>query len=888
MIGQKVYATGKLPNRIILLGEGPGQNEAAQGRVFCGISGADLDWVFLKRAARLRREDVYVTYVVKWRTDEEDSDPTPEDIARDEPELLMEIELCGPEIIVAIGKVAAQWLMQTMDIDMEKVTGVPMVCPRYPDKTLLVTYHPAAALRLPERYYHTTYWCFEQLGRLVRGEIGCHPPPMEVHYGEGAGPDSLPGELTLAVDTEGSVSDPWGLSASGAEGRAVVLRRHAARTEALRSRRIVGHNIIHDVNVLDALDAPIDLDKSEDTMLAAYLLPYLPRRLKALSFKLLGVQQDEYEDIIAPAEEAICKDYLQKVLTSNACVHCGGSGQTTRPYKRNPNKFKQEKCSECAGDCTAWPKPESRLVLDGNSAGRTYTPRSIGRSVRALLERGIRFREGWQNTDEAVRAVVEGQLGGIREATLDGVDRERAIHYSAADADLTLRVWHKLEPVLKQNGLWNVYQIDKGIIPIINRMQKNGILINRDHFSKLHTQFVGEKDRIKENLNALAAIYGWSEPLNPGSPTQIAKLIYTAMGIKPIRGNTSTDEKALETLKIKYKHNSTLSQAVDLITDYRELDKMDGTYAVPLPAAADKFDRIHTRFLMHVVASGRLSSRDPNLQNIPTRTERGRSIRAGFIAKPGCKLVSIDLDQIELRVAAHLSQDANLIDVFVGAETCPVYLQTGKCHCHDIHTRTAALIYKKQTWEITTQERLLAKTMNFLILYGGGAGKLQSELALLGIVVTRDECVQYINDWFDAYPGIRDYIEACHTQAQSLGYVTDLFGRRRYVQGVWSCMDRVREESLKWAVNSPDQGTAAGILKLWMRRIWDNVLPPYWEKGIYCEPLLTVHDEVILEAEESICDEVIAKCVEQAALSFEMLVPIRAKGAAAYNWSELK
>lgn len=906
MIGQKVYGSGPVPAKILLCGEGPGRNEAIQGVPFVGASGADLDYVFLRRAAGLDRKDIYVTNVVKWRTDDEDSDPTPADIARDEPELYTELLYCRPEIIVAVGKIAASWFLNE-PVDMERESGVPQkiyVCHECTHRgrtdcldhhatqyTLLVTYHPAAGLHQTERYYHLIFWCFEQLGRLVRGEIACHAHQGEVHYSEGRGPDDLPDGPMLAVDTEGSVAEPWGLSAAGEPGRAVVLRGGAAAGAAL-DRPVVGHNMLHDIGVLEALGSPVNMDKIEDTMLAAYLLPYYPRKLKALSYKLLGVVQDEYEDIIAPAEEEVCRRYFQKVL-DNKCPECAGAGEVLVPYKRNANKFKRAKCPICAGDCTAWPLPEPRQVFNADSSVRLYHPRSIGRAVRAIRERGTRLREGWENIDETVRAAAVSQLGDIREATLDDVELSRAVHYSAADADCTLQIWNRLKPELEQKGLWNVYQIDKSIIPIIDRMHKNGILINRKHFSALHTEFEREKEKVRGSIVGVATIYRWAAGegvlnINPASPLQIANLLYDTLKLKPIRGERGTDEKTLEMLKLRYPDYEAAIAVIDSINEYRELDKMDGTYIVPLPLKADQNDRVHTRFLLHVTASGRIASRDPNLQNVPTRSERGRRIRQGFIAKPGCKLVSIDLDQIELRVAAHLSMDPNLIDVFVGAETCSVYLAAGKCHCHDIHTRTAALIYGKPTQDVTTQERVLAKTMNFLILYGGGAGRLHSELTLLGIKVTKDQCMQYINDWFDAFPGIRDYISACHSQAKSMGYVTDLFGRRRYLQGVWSCVDRVREESLKWAVNTPDQGTAAALLKIWMRRIWDNVLPHYWAQGIYCEPLLTIHDEVILEAEEGVCDELIERCVKEALLTTNLAVPIKAKGAAAYNWSELK
>jgi len=889
MIGRKVPIWGKLPCKYLIIGEGPGKVEANSGIPFQGAAGADLEWVYLKRAAKMRRSDFAITNVVKYRTDEDDSDPTEIDIQRDEEELMAEIMVCDPEIIIAVGKVAARWLLSDGDsftqwvkdiragnwddVNMDEIHGVPMICPRYPDKRMIVCLHPAAGLHQAERYYQQIFWDFQQVGRLIRGEISCYEPQGVLHYSEVDDNFSLGQPALVAVDTEGSVSQPWGLSISAEEGRAFVLRgsEDSPAKDAIRQafrERVVMHNALYDIPVLEALHTPVPLDRVEDTMLLAYLLPHLPRGLKPLAFKLFGIKQPHYENVVKEAEEKICREYLQLVL-KNICILCSGTGEELVPYKRQPAKLKSQKCSVCGGDGTGWPLPAPKLVFDNNGVGRVTKPRSIGRIVRGLLERGTGLREGWTSIDNTLRSTVEDHIGRMREVTLDDVPLETAVNYSAADADITLRTFNKLAPIVRREGLWNVYQIDKGIIPIIDRMQRNGILIDKEHFKNLEVQFRGEQEELSKKLTILAG-----KPINPASPLQTAEFIYDILKVKTLHGKRSTDEKTLETLKIKNVRRADVREAVDIITDYRELSKLLGTYVETLPGYADVNGWIHTRFLLHVTHTGRLASRDPNLQNQPTRSERGRLIRKGFIPRPGCRLVSVDLDQIELRVAAHLSQDQNMIDVFC----------TGK----DIHRATASLIYNKPMELITTQERLLSKTINFLIMYGGGAGKLNSELALLGITTTKDECVDYINNWFEAYPGVRDYIDRCHTQAESVGYVEDLFGRRRYVQGVWSCVDRVREESRKWAANMPVTSTAAGLLKIWLKRIMDNVLPEYWEKGVYCEPLLTVHDEVILETQEGVEDEVIQRVVYEAAQSMELSVPIAAKGSSAYDWAALK
>lgn len=914
MIGNKVNGWGKIPCDHMIVGEGPGRQESIDQIPFCGASGAELDWLYIRRGAKMWRSDFYITNIVKWRTDEDDSDPTEDDIARDEEELKAEIIVVDPKIIVAVGVVAARWFMMKEDVDAEKYYGVPIECPRYPDKTLIISYHPAAAMRLPEKYYDKIFWTFQQIGKACRGELKIIVDNVNPIYVEYKGIPVLDG--VIASDTEGSVEHPWGLSVSNAAGMALV----AQQSDWSHADTVVMHSALHDIPVYEALKSLVDVDKVHDTMLLAYLQPWLPRGLKPLAFKLCGMEMNSYEEIISEAEAKISKGYLQKVLDYKQCQKCKGASEIEVPFKvrkkctacagtgkqhlqsvggtssnteadgwfgegahnttdvcrtcEGSGKYlptRTTKCDECSGDGTTWPRPEPQLVFNDDGSAKVYKPRSIGRGIRSILERGDRFREGWLSVDETVRKTVEGELGGLREATLDDVEpRKKAVDYSARDADATLRVWNVLAPQVRAAGLWNVYEMDRGIIPIIDRMHRNGILIDKEYFHGLSKQFGEEQEKV---IDSLSRIVG--HRFNPSSPKQVSSLLYEDLKLKPIRNQTGTDEKTLEAIKIKYRDREDVQLVVDHITDYRELTKLKGTYTDALPLQAKEDGRIHTQFLLHVTTSGRLASRDPNIQNQPTRTDRGKLIRKGFIAKEGCNLVSVDLDQVELRVVSHLAEEANMIEIF----------QTGK----DIHRATASLIYAKPMEEISTQERLLSKTINFGILYGMSAKRLYNELSLLGINVTLDDCIGFINDWFRAYPGIKEYMDRCHSQAKDMGYVECLFGRRRYLPGVWSAIDRTREESLRWAGNHPVQATAAGLLKLWMRRVWDEVLPRIrMESQSYVEPLATVHDELIFECQTGLEAQLITLVVQEALNCANLLVPISAKGGYGRDWSCLK
>lgn len=676
-------------------------------------------------------------------------------------------------------------------------------------------------------------------------------------------------EETLTIDTEGTLDNIWGLSLCGEDGIGVVVRAEDTWKVKYRiesAKEIILHNALWDFDILQKLGLDISWNQISDSMLMAYLLPWLPRALKPLMYKLTGLEQESYETTIGPADKQVARSYLEKIIGARPCPKCLGKGEVDEPYKRNPEKFKRVKCPSCAGDGTGWPQPAPRLLFDNTMSGRVYKPRSLGRTVRAALERDTDLRSCWESVDSEIRNVVEGELGRMSEASLDDIPLEKAVHYSGMDAVGTRAVSIELKKMLKEHQLERVYEIDKSILPIIHRMHNNGILIDREYFAKLGEDFGHQQMGIMDKLSGIAG-----GNLNPGSPVQVAALFYGKLRLKAPRGSRSTDDKTMQALKIKYSKQENVVECIDLINDYRELGKLIGTYVEPLPLAADENDRVHTQFLLHVTTSGRLSSRNPNLQNQPTRTDRGKLIRKGFIAKPGCSLVSVDLDQIELRVTAHLSEDENMIDVFVNSR--------------DIHRSTASLIYGKPESEITIQERLLSKTMNFLILYGGGPSKLNKELSLMGINTSIDECVGYINGWFKAYPSIRQYMDRCYEQAEKLGYVECLFGRRRYLPGVHSTIEKIREESKRWATNHPAQATAAAVLKLWMADVDRNVLPQI--QG-YCEPLLTVHDEIIFEVEQGLEQQLIDLTVKSANNIVDFLVPIGAKGAYAQDWGGLK
>jgi uracil-DNA glycosylase family 4 len=938
LIGKFVIGTGPAPAEILACAEGPGEVEAMEGVPLVGASGLEFDRL-LRRAAKVRRDDIFVTNLVRYRTDEDNRDPTEEEIKNDEPYLQAEIAAVNPRVILSIGRLATAYFLgiHRDDIDFEKLRSIPHESPVYPGVTVFPVLHPAAGIHQADRYAHLLYNDFERFGLYLRGylwkTLDEYPEPKYQEV-----PSFYSDAEYVAVDTEGWIHRPWGLSASDTSGTGFVVKNGGTFVTAPHTKLIM-HYGLHDLPVLNAMGIEIDPSNIEDTNIQAYLLGIEPKRLKCLAYKHCGMEMDEYEEVTKEAEERVSRAYLERILSAQ-CGTCEGRGEVTVPYKRSPkckgcdgsgteevipkrpaknlknakalvewekeidslrkynpcvvcfgtgkqSKTKIEKCPTCNGDGTTWEKPATVIVEEDDGSESNYNPQSVGRRARSILKSGTGFRSKWEDAHEAVKGPVESVLGRMPITTLDEVaDQKRVIDYSSKDSDATLRVFHSLNPRIDEMDLRQAYEIDKAIVPIISRMQSNGILIDKDYFSDLGKEFEIAK---REKKDLLQALVGYR--LNPASSKQVGELLYRKLQLKAPKktkkgDDESTEEKALQMLTIKYADDERVKPIVEAILDYRELHKMLGTYIYPIPRQANKNDRVHTQFSITRTSTGRVASSNPNLSNIPTRTELGKRIRNGFLSRKGTVLLSVDLDQIELRVCAHLSQDQSMIDAFVGASRCFINIALGKCKCHDIHRATGAKMFNVSPEEVTDFQRGIGKKINFGVLYGMSENRLMNELALEGIRISKQEAKHFLQAWFKAYPGVTDYMEKCYAEARSKGYVRTMFGHIRYLPNVHSVLDRIREEALRQAGNAPIQGSAADIFKIALKSI-DTELPEMRLLG-YCEPLLNIYDEVIFEVEEGIAEPIAARIEYVMSHAVELLVPLGAKGNTAKRWGELK
>ena len=430
--------------------------------------------------------------------------------------------------------------------------------------------------------------------------------------------------------------------------------------------------------------------------------------------------------------------------------------------------------------------------------------------------------------------------------------------YAAEDADVTLRLHNVLKPRLKDAGMEQLfYEIEMPLVPVLAQMETDGVLLDTDALAETSRTFTERMREIEQDIYREAG-----HEFNIASPKQVGEVLFGEMKIveKPKKTKTGqyvTSEEVLQQLRTK-------SPIVGKILQHRGLKKLLGTYVDALPKLINpRTGHIHTSFNQAVTATGRLSSSDPNLQNIPVRGEDGKEIRRCFIPEPGCLFFSADYSQIELRVMAHLSGDENMTEAF----------REG----HDIHAATAARIYKESIDSVSRDQRTKAKRANFGIIYGITVFGLAERLE-----ISRDEARQLIDGYFDTFPRVRDYMERAKEMAREHGYAETFFHRRRYLPDITSHNATVRNFAERNAINAPIQGSAADIIKIAMVRIHRR----FAEEGIRSKMILQVHDELnfsVLPEEKERVERIVLEEMQHA---YPLNVPLVADSGWGANWLE--
>lgn len=448
---------------------------------------------------------------------------------------------------------------------------------------------------------------------------------------------------------------------------------------------------------------------------------------------------------------------------------------------------------------------------------------------------------------------------GAKQLTFDQIALEQAGPYAAEDADVTLRLhqtlWEKLQAIPSLAKV--LTDIEMPLVPVLARIERNGALVDANLLG-LQSRELGEKMVELERKSFELA----GEEFNLGSPKQLGAILYEKLGLpvlaKTATGQPSTAENVLADLAEQD------YELPKVIMQYRSLSKLKSTYTDKLPEQINpRTGRIHTSYHQAVAATGRLSSTDPNLQNIPIRTAEGRRIRQAFVAPAGCRLLSADYSQIELRIMAHLAQDEGLLDAFR--------------HDRDVHRATAAEVFGLPLEEVSGEQRRRAKAINFGLIYGMSAFGLAKQIG-----VERKEAQAYIDRYFARYPGVLAYMERTRAQAAEQGYVETLFGRRLYLPEIGSKNAAMRKAAERTAINAPMQGTAADIMKLAMVAVDDWLQA----SGIDARVILQVHDELVLEVREDLVEEVAAKLRELMGTAAQLAVPLIVETGSGANWDE--
>ena len=430
--------------------------------------------------------------------------------------------------------------------------------------------------------------------------------------------------------------------------------------------------------------------------------------------------------------------------------------------------------------------------------------------------------------------------------------------YACEDADVTLKLKNVLEKELKENGAERLfYDIEMPLVPVLVNIERNGVLLDTEALKQSSAHFTEQMERIEKEIYDLAG-----ETFNIASPKQVGEVLFDKLKIvekakKTKTGQYVTSEEVLESLRHKH-------PVVEKILEHRGLKKLLGTYIDALPQLINpRTGRVHTSFNQTVTATGRLSSSNPNLQNIPIRDENGKEIRKAFIPDEGCLFFSADYSQIELRIMAHLSEDKNMIDAFLSN--------------HDIHAATAAKIYKIDLKDVDSDMRRKAKTANFGIIYGISVFGLAERMN-----VERKEAKELIDGYFETYPGVKAYMDQSIRVAQEKGYVETIFHRKRFLPDINSRNAVVRGYAERNAINAPIQGSAADIIKVAMARIYQR----FRAEGIKAKMILQVHDELNFSVpidEKERVEEIVIEEMEKA---YHMHVPLKADCGWGKNWLE--
>lgn len=516
------------------------------------------------------------------------------------------------------------------------------------------------------------------------------------------------------------------------------------------------------------------------------------------------------------------------------------------------------------------PSEEWKRGIDVEKAEKIFQElefRTMGSKLKDLFDRANGGGEKDAKKEEKINAGVleETKIAlWIVDSNITNPGLEDILNFANANSFEKAR--EAIFAELKKRESENVFEnIEKPLMPIIKKMEERGVLIDKLFLGELNREYSKELENIKKEIWKEAGI-----EFNISSPKQLSEILFDKLGIgvkyqkKTATGGKSTKESELQ--KIADKH-----PIIQMVLEYRELSKLISTYIEPIPKMIDGGGRLHARFIQTGTTTGRMSSQNPNLQNIPTSSERGSAIRRGFVAPKNFSLVAFDYSQIELRIAAFLSGDEKFIRILKSGE--------------DIHTGVASYVFEVSASEVSREMRRKAKVINFGILYGMGVNALAQNLKS-----DRKTAQKFYNDYFEKFPGLAKYLDRVKADAERNGYTKTFFGRRRYLDGLKSKIPYIKAAAERMAINAPIQGTSADIIKIAMRQIDDYIMENRLNDKVFL--ILQIHDELIYEVSKDCGEKVLAdiKEIMESVLPPEKIsdVPIVVNISAGDDWGNIK
>lgn len=891
--GKRIRGEGPSPCRYMVIGEYPEKRDAVTGRVYSGKVGRELERYF--DGTKLpNRDDVRVTtWIREWCGP--DLDYVAEDYDRDEAELTSEIRRVQPRLIVALGRSVVRYFLG--DVDLDETFGIAWALPDdsparalFDDASSVVVfaaYGPGAGFRSPDISARIAYQ-FAQLEGVVTGAIPARvlydDPIPEPIYEELIDPDRLDEVMNVATlisaDSEGYAWAPWSVQITTTPGHAYILRyknrellvRFAEWVHDCRDRlRFVFHSALHDLAVFRSVGIDTRELQFDDTMIMSYNLQLEPQGLKPLCARFCGMKMDHFDEVMGDASFRLAQDWLLMVEEMEDGEHkerCQAEyvRLTTTPYTDGRGKL----------------QPGRRLKV-APKLPRTDLHKAIERCLRSATPRKL-----WSDQIPDRHAEAAPRYGPIWEATLDHIPLDRAIRYAGRDSDGTHRLRPELVRRLDANQLWPVYQADLATVPLIDRMQQIGIRPDLEHFARLSTDLAVElveiRARLAGRLVARGEAVASAEAFNPNSTYHVGELLYEKFQCDVLKrtpgGDPSTNDKILEALEKDARLDRTVRDIVADIREYREIYKLKHTFTDQIPDFVHRWPhdgRIHSTFRITRVVTGRLAASDPNLLAMPKHGKFATRFREGFVSRDGAVLASWDLSQIELRVLAHLSQDPTLLHAF----------RTGL----DLHATLAERIFGvKPKDQDKSKHRLPAKAVNFGIPMGMTNVGLCIELRKNGVDVNEDDAQRWLTETMKLYAEVPVYQQGKIAEAKRYGFVCDLRGRRRYVGGIRSWDDAVRSEAERFAFATPIQAGAQSIMKRAEAYLYTDILLPRWKRGDQVEPLIQIHDDLLLELDEKLLTEIDEEMVYAMTQvpADDLSVPIETSGDYGVNWGKMK